>query len=193
MRKIIALIPAVVLLLVSCTTFNPYGRSIEVHFPIQEPRFEKTLEMKSGAMIEIQGKEGGYIIGELVAVKGNLLLICEYATGKDMSVDIGDIKTITIGKKSKAMLGAGIGGLIGGGIGALVGAGEKKGSIGSFSEEDKRLIGAAVFGALGALIGGGIGSIAGIDKIIQTEGKSEAEIKKILEDLRKKARVTNLQ
>jgi len=193
MKKIIALIPALVLSLVSCTTFNPYGRGIGVPFPVQEPRFEKELEMKTGALIEIQGKEGGYIVGELIAVKKKSLLICEYATGRDLFVDIRDIKTITIGKKSKAMLGAGIGGLIGGGMGALVGAGEKQGSLGIFSKEDNMLIGAAVFGAFGALIGGGIGSIAGIDKTIQIEGKSDSEIKKILGDLSKKARVSDFQ
>lgn len=193
MKRIMALIAVLVLPLVNCTTFNPYGRGIGVPFPVQEPRFEKELEIKTGALIEIQGKEGGYIVGELIAVKKRSMLICEYATGKNLFVDIGDIKTITIGKKSKAMLGAGIGGLIGGGMGALVGAGEKQGSLGTFSKEDNMLMGAAVFGALGALIGGGIGSIAGIDKTIQIEGKSDSEIKEILDDLRKKARVPSYQ
>jgi len=167
-----------------------------VQSPIEERLtwpVRKELEMKTGALIEIQGKGGGYIVGELIAVKKNSLLVCEYATGTDLFVDIGDIKTITVGKKSKAMLGAGIGGLIGGGLGALVGAGEKQGSLGSFSKEDNMLIGAAFFGALGALVGGGIGSVAGTDKTIQVEGKAEAEIKKILDDLSKKARVPNFQ
>lgn len=193
MKRIIVLILVLVLSLMRCTTFNPYGRGIRVPFPVQEPRFEKDLEMKTGALIEIQGKGGGYIVGELIAVKKNSLLVCEYATGTDLFVDIGDIKTITIGKKSKAMLGAGIGGLIGGGLGALVGAGEKSDSWVSYTKEQNMLIGAAIFGTLGALAGGSIGAIAGTDETIQVEGKSDSEIQEVLEKLRKKARVPGFQ
>ena len=44
---------------------------------------------------------------------------------------------------------------------------------------------------LGGLSGAALGALAGIDKKIQIEGKSEAEIDIILEKLRKKARMPN--
>ena len=55
----------------------------------------------------------------------------------------------------------------------------------------------AVGAGIGALIGSGLGGIvgasAGNDKIIQIEGKSDTEIKEILEKLRKNARIKNAQ
>lgn len=46
------------------------------------------------------------------------------------------------------------------------------------------------FGALTGLISGGF---LGKDKTIALEGKSDAEIKRILEELRKKARIPDFQ
>ena len=139
--------------------------------------------MKTGALIEILDKEGGYIVGELITVRHRSLLVCEYATGRDLAVDVGEIKTITLGKTSKALAGAGIGGLIGSSVGALVGAKQKQGSLSSLSKEDNMMMGAAVFGTLGALIGGGIGSSAGKEKTIHLEDLSDAEITKVLSEL----------
>ena len=119
MKRFIILIPVLGFSFLSCTTLTPYGRGVGVPYPVQEPDFVLEPEIKTGALIEIHGKEGGYIVGELIAVRKKLLLLCGYATGADLYVDIRDVKTITIGKKSKAKLGAGIGGLIGGGVGAL--------------------------------------------------------------------------
>lgn len=191
MKKIIALMPVLVISFLSCTTFMPYGRGVRVPYPVQEPEFVKEPEIIAGAMIEIQGREGGYCVGELIAVKKELLLVGEYATGRDLFVDIGDIKTITVGKKSKAKMGAGIGGLIGGGVGALVGAGAKQGSMSPMSKQDRMVIGAAVFGTLGALIGGGIGSAAGADERFELEGMSDSELRKVLKELHKYSRIAD--
>ena len=52
----------------------------------------------------------------------------------------------------------------------------------------------AVAGAIpGALIGGIMGAFAGTDKTIRFEGKSDAEIRCILEELRKMTRVPDFQ
>jgi len=48
---------------------------------------------------------GQQIEGELITVKPNSLLLLD-TEGKDVSIDIGDIKVIRIVKKSKALLGA---------------------------------------------------------------------------------------
>jgi hypothetical protein len=48
-------------------------------------------------------------------------------------------------------------------------------------------------GVIGALTGGIVGGFLGTDKTIGIEGKSDAEIKRILEALRKKARIPDFQ
>ncbi len=193
MKKIVALIPVLSLLLIGCVTFSPYGREGGIIIPVRKPRVEREAPMKRGALLEIRTKDGGYIEGELIAVERNSLLVWEYAEGTDLYVDIESIETITIVKNSKAMLGAGLGGAIGGGLGAIVGAGEKNDSWVSMSKEQNMLMGATIFGALGALVGGSIGAIAGKDETIQIDGKSDSEIKSILEKLRKNARIPNFQ
>ena len=126
------------------------------------------------------------IRGELIAVKPNSLLLLD-TEGKDVSVDIADIKVIRIGK-SKVGLGAGIGGAAGtlGGIifTAIIDASE---------EGSTEILGYVFFGAIGlvagALVGGLIGAAAGAGKTIQIEGMTYSEIQEALNKLRKKARI----
>ncbi|MGB6865507.1 MAG: hypothetical protein WBE11_07415 [Candidatus Aminicenantaceae bacterium] len=67
---------------------------------------------KPGAKVIIQKIDGQQFRGELIAVKQNSLLLKEYESGGDITVDVEDIAVIKIVKKSKALLGAGIGLLI---------------------------------------------------------------------------------
>lgn len=131
---------------------------------------------KRGADLVIQKKDGQQIRGELITVKQNTLLLLEHESGADMSVDINHIKDVTKDKKSKVLLGAGL--LIGSCGGALVGSGM-----------EFTLSQALVCGFLGALTGGVTGVVIGIDKTIPVEGKSDWEVKEILDKLRKKARI----
>lgn len=133
---------------------------------------------KRGADLLIQKKDGQQIRGELIAVKQNALLLLEHESGADTSVDINHIKDVTINKKSKVLLGAGLGLLIGSCGGALVGSGM-----------EFTLSQALVCAGLGALTGGVTGVVIGQDKTIPVEGKSDWEVKEILDKLRKKARV----
>ncbi len=128
------------------------------------------------------------IRGELIAVKPNSLLLLSI-TGRDMSVDIADIRVIRVVKKSKALLGSGIGLIIFGGGTALFVE-----TFGRNSWEPPDLHKFAVgFGAIGAIVGlliGGItGELLGKDKTIQIEGMTDAEIQEALDKLRKKARI----
>ena len=150
-----------------------------------------------GAKLIITKKDGQLIEGELITVKPNSLLLLN-TEGKDVSVDIEEIKVIRVVKKSKLLLGAGIGFLCGAVIGALIGLAEgedpvKGGVPPPLSVEDKVLGYGFWFGFSGGSLGGIAGAIAGTDKIIQLEGKSDSEIQEILEKLRKKARVKNFQ
>ena len=138
---------------------------------------------KRGAKLIVTKLDGQLIKGELITVKPNSLLLLD-TEGKDVSVDIADIKVIRIVKKSKAFLGAGIGLLIGAVPGILRG-------IRWEDPIDYRAVAAfgAIYGAAGLLIGAIVGGSLGIDKTIQIEGMTDSEINKVLDKLRKKARI----
>ena len=140
---------------------------------------------RKGADLIIQRTDGTQVRGELIAVKQNSLLLLGRDTGADVTVDIGDINIITIVKKS----GVGLGLVIGGAAGAL------GGYIGSsvFWQVDIRQTWTLVGGVIGLVSGALIGKAISRPKTIQLEGKSDSEIKEIMEKLRKKARVKNSQ
>jgi len=142
---------------------------------------------RRGAILIIIKKDGEQIEGELIVVKKNSLLLF---VGKDVSIDIEDIKIIRIVKKSKVLKGMGIGLLIGAGGGAILGyaQGDDYGTM-AMTAEGKALAFGMAFGFLGLLTGLGFGAAAGTDKTIQLEGMTDSEIKEALEKLRKKARI----
>jgi hypothetical protein len=142
---------------------------------------------RRGAKLIVTKKDGQLIEGELITVKPNSLLLLD-TEGKDVSIDIADIKVITIVKKSKVGKGALYGLLIGGVIGALEGIREGKDAF-IFSSSELAAMGALVFGLLGALLGAGVGAVAGTDKKIQIEGMSDLYIQATMDKLRKKARI----
>jgi hypothetical protein len=146
-----------------------------------------TRTKRKGAELIVQKKDGQQVRGELITVKNSSLLLLD-SEGADVSIDIADIKVIRIVKKSKAILGASSGLLIGGGGAALLGQ-----AASDTESPNVWILGALIFGGLGLLIGAGTGALLGIDKIIQIEGKSDSEIKEILEKLSKKARIQSLQ
>lgn len=51
---------------------------------------------RRGANLLIQKTDGQQVGGELIAVKQNSLLLKDSKSGADVSVDIGDVKVITI-------------------------------------------------------------------------------------------------
>jgi len=152
---------------------------------------ENLYAQKKGAELVITKKDGLPIGGELIAVKKNSLVLLDSYSDAGVSIDVENIKFIKIVKKSKVLLGVGLGLLLGGGLGSLYGT-----STDTY-DSDLRPLAFIVYGgggaALGALVGGFFGASAGKDKTIQIEGISNSEIQKILEELRKKARVRNVQ
>jgi len=130
---------------------------------------------KRGAKLIITKTDGQQIEGELITVKPNSLLLLD-TEGKDVSIDIADIRIIRIVKKGLLC-----GLLVGGGIGLIEGI---TGGEDPFLDHFLDSI---------ILIGIPVALIAGKDKKIQIEGKSDSEIKEVLEKLRKKARVRNFQ
>ncbi len=128
---------------------------------------------KRGADLVVQKKDGQSAWGELITVKDRSLLLLG-TSGADVSVDISEIKTIRIKRKSRFSSGVFAGGLLGA-AGFILGTRPWEGGNPLYSY----------------LLIGGAGAFVGIDKTIQIEGKSDSEIQAILRKLRKKARVPN--
>jgi hypothetical protein len=158
---------------------------------------------KRGADLLIEKLNGLQVRGELIAVKQNSLLLQARESGADVTVDIEDVRAINIVRKSKALFGAGLGLVIGASSGALIGhsiGDAKQSDSGWFdldffwdSAEFKALLCGVLAGILGAVIGGTVGANAGRNETIQIKGKTDLELKTILEKLRKIARIKNYQ
>jgi len=142
---------------------------------------------RKGADVIIQRADGTQVRGELIAVKEKSLLMLARESGGDVTVDVEEIKIITMVKKAKYLSGAGLGFLIGAAAGATFIAvkGVNDSLVGWMG------LSAAVVGCAGALLGFIFVAASGKTKVIQIEGKYDSEIQKILEKLRKKARVRN--
>jgi hypothetical protein len=145
-----------------------------------------TQEERKGADLIVQKKDGQQVQGELITVKPSSLLLLDAQTGADVSVELGDLKSIKIIKRSKAwqlgILGFGLGALYG--VIAIQGEAEAPGETFSCT---------VLCGALSAIPTVLIGAFLGKDKTIEISGKSDTEIKGILRKLRHQARVTDAQ
>ena len=148
------------------------------------------LGQERGSDLVVQNKDGRKVEGELIAVKRSAILLRLSYSSLETSVDIDDIKIITIMKGTKAGIGSFYGFVIGGSIGVLLASTSKGWGSGT-----PRLIGlsGAFWDFLGCYMGWGVGDGIERKETIQIEGISEAEIKKVLDDLRKKARIPNFQ
>ena len=153
-----------------------------------------TAKGRKGADLIVWKTNGQGVRGELIAVKENSLLLLERESGADVTIDIGDVSKIRIVKKSKILQGAGYGALVGvGTVAVLIALGPGNGGGGDDEELGLYLFIIACFIGIPSVIGGLIGAASGIDKTFKLEDKSNLEIQKILEKLRKKARVRNSQ
>jgi hypothetical protein len=146
---------------------------------------------RKGAELYIQKKDGHYERGELIAVKKRSLLLKDYVSGVDVSVDIGDVRKITIMRESKLGKGAIWGGIIGAiPVSIAIVYDQSQPAPGDFG---MYLPGLAVWIGGGALLGALIGLASGRDETIQIYGESDSEAQEVLDQLRKKARVRNFQ
>ena len=140
---------------------------------------------RRGAEVVITLKDRHYTVGELIAVKPDCLLIL---AGEDVSVDLDDIRSVRVVKKSKALLGLGCGALAG------IAASTIYRSSADDLPEALDMMGAAfLFITSGMSVGLGSGLLAGKDKVLELEGKPEMAVKKALSYLRRKARIRDFR
>ncbi len=146
---------------------------------------------RKGVNLDIQKIDGQKVMGELVTVKPDSLLILD-SEGVDVSVDIKDVKTIKVLKKSKGYELGLAGFLVGAGYSGIAHSGTRKDQEGEEATQHFVFKTIAI-GGITALAGIIIGMALGIDKTIKIEGKSDVEIDAVLEKLSKKARIRNFQ
>ncbi len=189
-KKFISLFLVFSLVTINCATFGIGGGK-------RERRGAKLIIQRIGDQVKETGLEDTPwetsammgIRGELIAVKPNSLLLLD-TEGKDVSIDIVNIKVIRVVKKSKVLFGAGLGAVIcigGWGLAGAILAGDEPPACDSALEFG--LMMGACFSPIAALLGGIIGGVAGTDKTIHFEGMTDSEVREALEKLRKKARI----
>ncbi len=137
-------------------------------------------QVRKGVKLGIQKNDGQQVKGELITVKKDSLLLLDSETNEDITVQIADIKAITVRKKSKGFQ-VGVYGIL---VGVLYGSVTRN----PYKYEDRSQK-QWLTGALGGAAGVVLGTVLGINKRIQIQGKSDPEIQKTLEKLSKKARI----
>lgn len=140
-----------------------------------------------GAELVVTLKNGETVKGELLAVKPDRLLILKRAPEEGTTVDVAEISTVRIVRKSRTILG-GVAGLVAGaGFGAIwfpsAGRGDDTGA--------NTLIGMVLFGAPATALGLVIGTAMGFDPVMVFEGRSEDDVQRSLAKLNGKAREWN--
>lgn len=150
-------------------------------------------EKKAGNILVLKMKDGQVGKGELLAVKGDRLILMDPETQMDANIWIGDIARIRVIKKSKFLLGMGIGLLAGAASGAAFGhlSGDDKPGWFSLTAGQKAFLGGVGGGSLGALFGGLFGIAAGADESIDVGSLSPQKCEQVLNKLKKFARITD--
>ncbi len=122
---------------------------------------------RRGAELVVTRLDGSQVSGELIAVKRDSLLLLSY--GRDESIDLADVKTVRIVRKSRSGQGAMLG-FVGGVLtGAILGG--TSGGIDEFTASEAGLIFGFVFGIVGGLGGLSLGTIMGVDTTIAVAGE----------------------
>jgi hypothetical protein len=138
---------------------------------------------RRGADLVVTRLDGSQVGGELIAVKRDSLLLLSY--GRDESIDLADVKTVRIVKKSLAGKGTLYGFLAGALSGALWGIGHQDEDV--FGKATPLAAGIYV-GAIGALGGLALGIVVGFDTTFPVAGEPEALTRRRLENLRARTR-----
>jgi len=188
-KKFISLFPVFSLMMLSVNLYAKERRGATLIIQRKSDPPEKIKKLKSTPW-ETSIISG--IRGELIAVKQNSILLLD-TEGKDVSVDIKEIKYIKvkISKKARKARGSIIGFLIVEGI-IVAGVLTSK-ERGILTKEQQMAARTAFLVPIGVILGGLIGAANEKYKTIQIEGMTDSEIQKTLGKLRKKARIRDYE
>jgi hypothetical protein len=140
---------------------------------------------RKGASITVTKLDGKVIKGELLAVKGENLILLDRSTSSGVTESLLEIKTIKVVNKSKRVNGLVMGALAGALYGVLFGpkAGEEPDPYSDFQLTPGK---AVLVGALGGVFWGAL--IVGVNEQIDLKKKDPENIAKISARLKKYAR-----
>lgn len=143
---------------------------------------------QKGSTVEVAMTDGRFVSGELLAVKGNELIIHDKSSDRGFTVDINQVSEIRIKKKSRVLTGMAIGLITGLGIGF----GIAKNAGGGHSGGD-RYVAMMSFSSpfLAATIGGMIGASQSKPKKISVKEQPPIQVEWSLRYLEKHARWRN--
>ena len=144
---------------------------------------------RRGANLVVTRLDGSQVRGELIAVKPDSLLLLS-DLGRDESIDLANIKSIRIVRKSRAGKGAFIGSMGGVLTGVVLGA--ASGGIDEFTSGGAAVWLGITLGVVGGLGGLVVGSMAGVDSSFTVAGKAETVVAAYWDKLRAHARVPRL-
>ena len=149
--------------------------------------------IRKGVKLIIHKTDGQEVVGELVTVKKDSLVILNAETDADTTVSLNDIDVITVDNKS-LMFELGMGGFLLAGAARLsLHSAVEKDSSNTEGATEHQVQEVFFIGAAGAAVGLVAGAIAGMNKTIQIQGRSEADIQEDMKKLSKKARVRGIQ
>lgn len=146
---------------------------------------------REGAQLVIAKKDGQTFNAELLAVKHQLLVLKDSDSQLGLSVDIKDLESLQIKRRTNMLLGAGLG-LLTGGIAGFAFGYHTIGGLGHMSDmngaqKSNGAMNSIAFGLAGAALGGLIAAATSDGGIFRPSEKSQAEIDQILTRLRSEA------
>lgn len=155
---------------------------------------------KAGTVLQFVTKDGLRIEAEVLAVQHHRLILKEAGSSSGMSLDINELDSIAVPKRSYLSLACGIGAAVGAVAGAMIADGNEDEANAEEPDSAKRTssllrresVYAAVGGFIGGLAGTALGGVADrlsdSEKMVVVKGSSPEEIERILKWLRSKAR-----
>ena len=170
---------------------NPTGKkflSLFLVFSLMMLSVNLYAKERRGAELVVIKLDGRRIDGELIAVKQSSLLLADFP-GIGVSVDVADIEKIIIVHKSRAKILGYSGLVVGGVIGVKYGIYKATKQLDDVPFYFEEISYGVLFGVIGLIFGRIVGAVIGRDDVIRIKGRTDSEIRGILDYLRKKARV----
>ncbi len=146
---------------------------------------------RRGATVIVTLKQWSQASGELIAVKPASILLLE-SSGRDLSIELAELRSVRVLKKSKAGAGAFFG-LVVGAAGGYFGGYASAVASGACPDCEAPLSGymfGIISGLIGLGVGGMIGDAAGRDVVIPIGGQTGPELAVQVRKLRQYARVS---